>query len=598
MSRADVSIVVPVYNTEQYLRQTLNSLICQTLSNIEIIIVNDGSPDNSQAIIDEYVEKYPNIVKAYTKENGGLSSARNFGIEKASGRYLAFVDSDDYVNADMYRRMVKKADAQDAEIVCCPIAYVYDTHVKKIKFKKKEFGYSVRENPYMMYRANSFVWNKIYNLDFWKRNGFEFKNQWFEDSELIYNVMLAANKVECVNKAFYYYRKNNQDSITNNVDDRIFDIFKSTDSIISYYKEHGAFNELYEAVEYICVRHIFGRLPAIRKTDDKKKAKQFIDRMYSYLNKAFPDWRKCAFVQAKPTSAKATKLRKFVYRNKLAMLVYTFGPREAMKNYRKKLEKAQETKKQVDTQDNLPKMLAPNDAKKHKRSNVQAHGVELLREIQKIISKKGILCFADFNTCLGLMREGRLPENALAVHVGAVADVAQKDLIINAMEAHGYKLTKQGYIGDYVAEQSYNKLGVKIVIHFYQVDDMQACTWLFYKQQGYEYENKNIRHAVKITGSAINAVKKKKISDVPILIPKNVKKLLEEKYGSKWSSVNKRWKCWESPAATKLDELGYYLSFDYAKAGSYHHNNTKDFIAKKEAEKTALEAAEADNAAV
>ena len=103
-----VSVIVPVYNVEDYLARCLDSLVNQTLKEIEIIVVNDGSPDNSQKIIDKYAKKYLNI-KAYKKENGGLSDARNYGIKKANGEYIAFIDSDDFVTTDMYEKMYQKA---------------------------------------------------------------------------------------------------------------------------------------------------------------------------------------------------------------------------------------------------------------------------------------------------------------------------------------------------------------------------------------------------------------------------------------------------------------------------------------------------------
>ena len=92
-----VSVIIPVYNTLEYLPKCLDSLVNQTLDDIELIIVNDGSPDDSHKLIKEYCEKYPNI-KYYKKKNGGLSSARNYGIKKAVGEYIGFVDSDDYVD--------------------------------------------------------------------------------------------------------------------------------------------------------------------------------------------------------------------------------------------------------------------------------------------------------------------------------------------------------------------------------------------------------------------------------------------------------------------------------------------------------------------
>ena len=119
-----VSVIVPVYNVEKYLDKCLDSLANQTLKDLEIIIVNDGSPDNSEDIIKKYTKKYKNF-KYYKKENGGLSSARNYGIKYASGDYIAFLDSDDYVKSDMYEKMYEKAIKGNYDLVVCDIDYLY-----------------------------------------------------------------------------------------------------------------------------------------------------------------------------------------------------------------------------------------------------------------------------------------------------------------------------------------------------------------------------------------------------------------------------------------------------------------------------------------
>ncbi len=100
-----VSVIVPVYNVENYITKCLESLVSQTLQDMEIIIVNDGSTDNSQQIIDNFVKKYPEKIKAFIKDNGGLSDARNFGIDRAIGEFIGFVDSDDYVTPTMFEQM-------------------------------------------------------------------------------------------------------------------------------------------------------------------------------------------------------------------------------------------------------------------------------------------------------------------------------------------------------------------------------------------------------------------------------------------------------------------------------------------------------------
>ena len=120
-----ISVIVPVYNVEKYLDKCLNSLVNQTLKDIEIIVINDGSPDNSQTIIECYSKKYSNV-KSYVKRNGGISDARNYGLKYASGEYIAFVDSDDYVDLSMMEKLYNKAIENSYDIVECNLHMVDD----------------------------------------------------------------------------------------------------------------------------------------------------------------------------------------------------------------------------------------------------------------------------------------------------------------------------------------------------------------------------------------------------------------------------------------------------------------------------------------
>ncbi|HFD6724085.1 TPA: glycosyltransferase family 2 protein, partial [Enterococcus faecium] len=111
-----VSVIVPIYNVEKYLRKCVDSLLSQTLKEIEIVLVDDGSPDASGEIADEYQKKYSNV-KTIHRENGGLGPARNTGIENATGEYVAFLDSDDWVESDMYEKLYLVASKENADIV-------------------------------------------------------------------------------------------------------------------------------------------------------------------------------------------------------------------------------------------------------------------------------------------------------------------------------------------------------------------------------------------------------------------------------------------------------------------------------------------------
>ena len=113
-----ISIVIPVYNVEDFLERCLDSVSCQTYKETEVIIVNDGSTDSSPEIIERYVEEYPNF-KSFTIENSGQGGARNFGIEKANGEYIAFLDSDDYISPNCIELLAETAKRENSDIVVC-----------------------------------------------------------------------------------------------------------------------------------------------------------------------------------------------------------------------------------------------------------------------------------------------------------------------------------------------------------------------------------------------------------------------------------------------------------------------------------------------
>ena len=127
-----VSVIVPVYNVENYIEKCIDSLLGQTLEDIEIIIVNDGSTDNSKDKIMPYIENFPNKIKYLEKQNGGLSSARNYGMPSATGEYIAFLDSDDYVEYDMYEKLYNKAKSEDFDVTVCNVNYIYDNYTKEV----------------------------------------------------------------------------------------------------------------------------------------------------------------------------------------------------------------------------------------------------------------------------------------------------------------------------------------------------------------------------------------------------------------------------------------------------------------------------------
>lgn len=309
MNEIQVSVIVPVYNVEPYLPACLDSLVNQTLAQMEILVVNDGSTDRSAAIAEEYAARYPDRIRVFDKENGGLSDARNYALPHARGTYIAFVDSDDYVDTAMYAQMVDKARETDADVVVCAYTEIRDGIVIPLSFADEMdfYGHSVTASPRLLDSANSYAWNKIYRRSFWMEHGFTFPvGQWYEDSAIIYNVLGCANKVVCVDRPFYYYTVKRAGSITGTVNERIFDALLSVESILRFYEGLPQTPALREQVYCLCLRHALVRLQNFPRTKQRRLARAYIRRCYAFFDENLPGWQDCRLLHP-PTSAPLKK---------------------------------------------------------------------------------------------------------------------------------------------------------------------------------------------------------------------------------------------------------------------------------------------------
>mgnify|MGYP004617542387 FL=1 len=276
-----ISVIVPVYNVEKYIEKCLKSLVEQTLKNIEIIIVNDGSTDNSKKIISKFAEKYSNI-KYYEKTNGGLSSARNYGIKYANGEYVAFLDSDDYVEKNLYELMYKKALQENSDMVECDFIWEYygknGEIVKTKKDKRKKFK---TLNQYVK-NARVVAWNKLIKKQIIDDFNIRFpEGLIYEDIEFFYKLFPHLNKISYVNIYGIHYVQRNG-SILNSNPEKIGDIFKILDNVIKYYRDL----DIYEnEMKYRYRRILLGSsMKRILKIKDKKMKKNFFLKTLKSLN--------------------------------------------------------------------------------------------------------------------------------------------------------------------------------------------------------------------------------------------------------------------------------------------------------------------------
>lgn len=282
-----VSVIVPVYNVYDYLGKCLDSLVNQTLKELEIIIVNDGSPDNSDELIKKYSKKYKNI-KYFIKENGGLSDARNFGIEKATGEYIAFLDGDDYVEYDMYEKMYDKAKENDFDMVVCDLNYVYP---QKIVRAYSNISYDTSDIKKTMLNIYPAAWNKIFKKDLFKNNIRFKKGVWFEDVEFIYRMLPYIKNIGVIDEAFCQYVQRSG-SITNTINRKLYDYIDNFNGIIDFYKDNNLFLEYRNELEYCYVRYIYATFVKQAAKYNKDDYLEAVDKAIENVKIHFPNYRK------------------------------------------------------------------------------------------------------------------------------------------------------------------------------------------------------------------------------------------------------------------------------------------------------------------
>lgn len=276
-----VSIIVPVYNTEKYLEKCLDSLVNQTLKDIEIVLVNDGSTDESVNIIKKYLND--DRVKLFNKENGGQASARNLGFEKALGKYVMFIDSDDYVELDMAEKLYEVAE-RGYNIVCTDY-YTTNGEDKYLKILGDKKSSEIAVKEYLFCGAGPC--NKIYETKFLKDNNFKFpEGIIYEDFAVIPALARYNPKVYYLNLAFLHYVHHEGSTMrVKEYKTKYEDIFKACQ--ILYDNLYGM--GINEELEYLLTYHLLylGSLNFYQYGQYKQ-----IDRISKFMRDKFPKWSK------------------------------------------------------------------------------------------------------------------------------------------------------------------------------------------------------------------------------------------------------------------------------------------------------------------
>lgn len=308
-NKSSISVIVPVYNADKYLDTCLDSIVNQTIKNIEIIIVNDGSTDNSQLIIDKYTHKYNNV-KCISTKNFGVSHARNVGIKKANGEYIAFVDSDDYIDKDMYEKMYIKAKSNDFDVVVSNVNLVYPHRTKKILsgLEKDIINDEQRKKEFMIY-SYAVVWNKIYRKSLVDKIKFNEKSRYCEDVQYLYEVIPLINSIGVVDKYCYNYVQR-ENSLISTYDKKVYQVIDNFNLLKKIYDKNSVYRNYYLELEYSYVRYMFATfVKRLSRTKNKKEYYDGITKVINEVNKNYPDYRKNKYI--KKLNFKAMYLKYF-----------------------------------------------------------------------------------------------------------------------------------------------------------------------------------------------------------------------------------------------------------------------------------------------
>ena len=292
MNKDLISVIVPIYNVEKYLPKCVDSILNQTYKNLEIILVDDGSPDNSGKICDEYAKR-DNRIKVIHKKNGGVSSARNIGLENITGEYIGFVDPDDYINKNMYEDMLYVIKNNNVDIVICNMIKVYD-ETKKINSlntsKELLFVSSGNEKFNNLYNENSMlnsvVWNKLYKKRIFEKLTFP-DGKIHEDEYIMHYLLDRANAIAYIKGAYYYYVQHNN-SIMSTYSIKRLDSVYALENRMNFFKEYNMKSCEIKTMYSLCMNCIYNYINLNSKLylEEKIKLKTRINEYYRILKKS------------------------------------------------------------------------------------------------------------------------------------------------------------------------------------------------------------------------------------------------------------------------------------------------------------------------
>lgn len=281
-----VTVIIPVYNSEKYIGRCLDSVLNQTYKDFEILIVNDGSKDNSQKIIDSYNEKYSHKIISIEQENKGVAITRNESIKKANGKYIMFIDNDDYLDSDYIETFVKNIEADDYDIVLGGYRRPTETGkiIKKLQLKNEEWSKFMITAP----------WAKIYKKQYLIKNNITFlSTNLGEDVYFNLKAMLMSNKIKIIDYIGYNWFYNTK-SVSNTIQKNItqLQVYELLNSIYDELNSCNLLENNKEIIEAYFIRYVVWLLSFSTKKLEYNVISKEYDKIFEWLKERFPNYKK------------------------------------------------------------------------------------------------------------------------------------------------------------------------------------------------------------------------------------------------------------------------------------------------------------------
>ena len=299
-----LSIIIPVYNVEKYLRQCLDSAVCPGGGDYEIVCVNDGSTDSSPRILREYEERYPGLIRVVTTENRGLGSASNTGIENARGSFIVFLDSDDYYAPGAVPEILG-ACREDTDLCIFDLQSVNDGGAPigvNPGCRRAEGFFTLEEYPQLLFELPSRA-NKIFRRSLFAEHGISYPSRvWFEDYRTNPKLYTFCRKIRYIAKAWYCYRQQ-PDSITHGKNaERNLEIIDAAKDLLSWYRAAGLCDRYRNELEYsLYYNVVLTSTDRVNLIDPKSPVQE---KLLAYYTGEFPDYQKNSYFRSMGKSYK------------------------------------------------------------------------------------------------------------------------------------------------------------------------------------------------------------------------------------------------------------------------------------------------------